>query len=377
MKLLLKHGHLIDRLSPFHKRIVDILIEDDRIEKIAPEIKSDADQVIELGYKYVSAGWIDMHVHCFEGTTDLGVEADRIGVETGVVCIADAGSCGEANIDEFYQQVKDKKTIVKSWINIASSGLINRHELKDKNNVNIEKTLKKIEEYPDFVVGIKLRASASVMGEDTVTPFEWAQEASKRSEKPIMVHFGNYPPAIDDILKQLKPGDVLTHCFHGKPNGIMEGDLVRPLVLQKRQEGVQYDVGHGEASFSYNVAYRAMKAGFYPDSITTDLHRHNIDAPVVNLANVITKFYHLGYELEDLIHYITMAPATIMNSKDEFGKVEEGMKAHLTVFEILDEEKELVDSQEEKIPVKKVIQTTACFVNGKMEVVKNDKTTTR
>lgn len=369
MKMLLKNGHLIDRLSPLNNQIVDILIHDDYIEKIAPSIVEIVDKEIDLKNQFISAGWVDMHVHCFNEKTDISVDADIVGVEQGVVCVVDAGSSGEANINEFYDQVKGHKTIVKALINIASSGLINRHELKDKNNVNIEKTLTRINEYNDFIVGVKLRASASVMGEDTKTPFEWANEVSIRSGLPMVVHFGNYPPSIDEILHQLKKGDVLTHSFHGKPNGVLENGKIRQLVRDKREQGVIFDVGHGESSFSYNVCKLAKDDGFDADCISTDLHKYSIDTPVVSLANVATKFLELGYSLDQVIEWITYAPSKIMHIDNEFGTISENRKAHLTIFKTLDKNETLVDSQGEKIEVSKVIQPTMCFINGKMELV--------
>lgn len=360
---LIKQCILVDKTHPLHLKHVNILVEDDRIKDIREEDICCYDRVIEGNSMYVSPGWIDIHTHCFQDTTDLGIEADRIGVSTGVVCILDAGSSGSDTIDAFYEQVKDKKTIVKAWLNIAKTGLIDRHELKDPENINLEDSIRKMEIYADFIVGIKVRASGSVMGDDTITPFKKAQHVSERTKKPIMVHFGNNPPTIEEVLEQMRENDVLTHCFHGKPNNIMEEDKIKQSVLHKRDAGIFYDVGHGQDSFSYSIAKKAMKADFYPDSISTDLHKYNVDTPVGTLAHVMTKFLHLGYDLEEIIHLVTQGPAKIAGLQD-LGYVSAGRKAHLSFFDLVDVNEELVDSMHKIIPINRRIIPVACMING-------------
>jgi predicted amidohydrolase len=118
---LLKNLVLVDDSHPLNLHKVDILIEKDTIIDIKEEIDLKNIEIIKYNHEYVSPGWIDIHTHIYEGVTDISVDADRIGVNSGVVLLCDAGSSGEATIDDFYNLVKNKKTIVKSWINIAST----------------------------------------------------------------------------------------------------------------------------------------------------------------------------------------------------------------------------------------------------------------
>jgi len=372
MKQLFTNCVLVDKTSTLNEQKVDILINDDVIEQIATSIKSVDCTTIDMNSAYVSAGWIDIHTHCFEETTDISINADKIGVDTGVVCIIDAGSSGEKNIDKFYQMTKECKTIIKAWINIASTGLENRSELKDLNNINVEKTISKANEYKDFVVGIKVRASASVMSDDMHTPFVKAKEVSNAIDKPIMVHIGNFPPTIDEVLEELGENDILTHCYHGKPNGVVFDEQIRKTVLQKRIQGLRYDVGHGQESFSYAIAKKAIKLGFKPDSISSDLHKYNYDGPVYNLANVMSKMLSL-LSLEEVVHYVTAAPAKIVKL-EEFGHVDEKRKAHLTFFNVCEKHVELVDSMKDSVSISKIILPIGCVVSGKyMEVSEHGK----
>lgn len=363
MRTLITNCVLVDQTHPLHKCQVNILVKDDVIESITQEPCTDYDTVIDAKGGYVSPGWIDIHVHCFQDTTDLGVEADRIGVKTGVVCVIDAGSSGSDTIDTFYNQVKDKQTIVKAWINIAKSGLIDRFELKDPDNVDIDATIAKIHAYDDFVVGIKVRASGSVMGEDTVTPFLKAHTVSNTTNRPIMVHFGNNPPTIHEVLKQMREDDVLTHCFHGKPNNILDGLHIKDLVLDKRKEGVLYDVGHGQDSFSFTIAKQAMSNNFEPDSISTDIHKYNVETPVGSLAGVMTKFLNMGYSLENVVHLVTLGAANNAKLKG-FGMLKDGVKAHLTFFEVATVDTTAVDSNNESIQIHKQITPKGCMISG-------------
>lgn len=366
MKTLLKNLVLVDSKSPLNLQVVDVLIDGELIATISESIEnSKADTIIEFNQEYISSGWIDMHVHCFKEHTDISVEADRIGIESGVPCVIDAGSSGELNFLEFYNQNKDKKTIVKAWLNIASTGLKDRNELRDPNNVNVDKTIKRINEYPDFIVGLKLRASKSVMGDDTETPFLISKIIKKETKKPMMVHFGNNPPTITEVLNQMDADDVLTHCFHGKPNNILSSDLstLKPIVMSKRNEGIKYDIGHGQESFSYKIASLAKNLNFYPDSISSDLHKYNLETPVKSLANVVNKFLNLGFDLNEVINWVTYAPAEMTNL-DDFKNIDPGSKAHFSIFRITDQPSQLIDSTGEIINTSMTVKMKGSCVNG-------------
>ena len=361
---LFKNCVLIDEHSKYNGSKVDILVQGEVIQSIQENIEVRSEYTCyDMNEAYVSAGWIDIHTHCFEETTDISIDADKIGVDTGVVCIVDAGSSGANNIEEFYHLASEKKTIVKAWINIASTGLENRQELKELSNIHVEKTVEKAQAYETFVIGIKVRASASVMSEDMHTPFVKAREVSEKIGKPIMVHIGNFPPTIDEILSELKAGDILTHCYHGKPNGVLLDDEIRKIVQDKRIEGLHYDVGHGQESFCFAVAKKAIRLGFKPDTISSDLHKYNYEGPVCSLSNVMTKMLAL-LSLDEVIHYVTSAPAQLVGA-DEFGRVAVGRKAHLTFFEVQKEEAQLVDSVNETVNVTEIIKPVACTVAGR------------
>lgn len=370
MMKVLRNLILVDESHKLNLKKVDVLINAEKIYDIVENYNGDYDEKIKYSGEYISPGWIDLHAHVFQNETDLGVDVDRIGIESGVPIVCDAGSAGQLNIDNFYEQIKNKKTIVKSWINLASTGLINRYELKDPDNVNILKTLEKIEKYKDFIIGLKVRASSSVMGEDTNTPFEKAKLLRDKTKLPIMVHIGNYPPTYEDVLGHLTKNDIITHCFHGKPGNILTRDnTVKKYMISKRKEGIRYDVGHGQDSFSFSVANYAKKDGFYPDSLSTDLHKYNVNGPVFSLANVVNKFLELGFNLNEVINWVTINPAKMIKL-EHYGVLEKGSPATLTIFKIDNEDKELIDSDGNIIKVKSVVKMVDVFKNGERFNVK-------
>lgn len=65
MNTLLKNGTVIDYASNTEKKL-DILIENDRISKIAEDINVQADKVIDCTGYYIMPGMIDMHCHLRE-----------------------------------------------------------------------------------------------------------------------------------------------------------------------------------------------------------------------------------------------------------------------------------------------------------------------
>ena len=270
--LIIKNGKRIDGT------IIDILIKDGKIDAAGPELAHDqqADKVIDLkGKTYVSAGWIDSHAHCFAESPIYFDDPDLAGAAGGVTSLVDAGSVGADDIDKFYQLTKKSKTNVFSLLNISRIGIIAQNELSDMNNINETCFQEAIERHQGFVVGMKARMSKSVVGENGIAPLVKAKEMQKKHRLPLMVHIGNNPPDIDEVADLLTRGDIITHCFNGKPNKILGDDgYLKPSIARALARGVILDVGHGGESFSFKVAEQAMRIGTYPDIISSDISSH-------------------------------------------------------------------------------------------------------
>lgn len=343
--LIIKHAKLIDG------SIIDILVKDGKIDAAGPELayNQQSDKVIDLkGKTYVSAGWIDSHAHCFAESPIYFDEPDLAGAAGGVTSLVDAGSVGADDIDKFYQLTKKSKTNVFSLLNISRIGIIAQNELSDMNNINEVCFQEAIERHQGFVVGMKARMSKSVVGENGIAPLVQAKEMQKKHRLPLMVHIGNNPPDIDEVADLLTRGDIITHCFNGKPNKILGDDgYLKPSIARALARGVILDVGHGGESFSFKVAEQAMRIGTYPDIISSDIyHRNRVNGPVYSLAFVMTKFLCMGFSAEQILRCVTEKAANFLSLPAK-GYLRPGFDADITLFDLKEEQTELTDAEGE------------------------------
>lgn len=180
----------------------------------------------------------------------------------------------------------------------------------------------------------------------------------------MMVHFGSSPPTIEDIFDYMEKGDILTHIYNGKPNGILRGNEVKKEIIEARERGIILDVGHGTESFSMDIAMKSKDAGIFPDTISTDIYiKNRINGPVYNLSTTMEKFIYMGYSLEDIIDKVTKNAADAISLKNK-GLIKEGYDADLTIFDVVNEEKELQDSLNKSVITSTSIKPRAVVVNG-------------
>ncbi|TVY00302.1 amidohydrolase/deacetylase family metallohydrolase [Paenibacillus cremeus] len=263
---------------------------------------------------FLSPGWIDLHAHVYDGVTSLSVPADSIGLQTGVHLVADAGSAGEATLPGFRDYVAPRfRTETRAWLNISSIGLVHLREVADLSLINVDRTVKTVMENRNFICGIKVRSSGAIIGEMGLQPLQLALLAAREVSLPVMVHIGEAPPIIDDVLDLLGEGDVVTHCYHGKIGHPWHQDGTPRKALQKALDrGVKLDVGHGAASFSFDIGQKAIAAGVHPYTISTDAHIRNVNGPVYDLPTTMTKLMDCGMPLTDVIAAVTASPAEVL-----------------------------------------------------------------
>ncbi|EMF4671719.1 amidohydrolase/deacetylase family metallohydrolase [Providencia stuartii] len=343
--LIIKQGKRIDGTR------IDILIKDGKIEAAGPELacNQQAEKWIDLkGKIYVSAGWIDSHAHCFVESPIYFDQPDLAGAAGGVTSLVDAGSVGADDIDKFYQLTQKAQTNVFSLLNISRIGIIAQNELSDMKNIDETCFQQAIERHEGFVVGMKARMSKSVVGDNGIEPLLKAKQMQKKHRLPLMVHIGNNPPNIDEIADLLTRGDIITHCFNGKPNQILGSDgNLKPSIARALARGVILDVGHGAESFSFKVAEQAMRIGTYPDIISSDIyHRNRVNGPVYSLAFVMTKFLCMGFSAEKIIRCVTEKAADLLALPAK-GYLKPGFDADITLFDLKEERTELTDAEGE------------------------------
>lgn len=313
MKTILKNGRLLDSKNGFFMKKTDILIENGIIKKIGEASCDEKNvQIIDLDGYIVSPGFIDIHVHCYPENTVISSMPDEIGVKRGVTTIIDAGTSGADTVDFFYENfIKKSKTRIYIYLNIANQGLKTLDELSDIQNIDKIKIKKSLETYPELIVGLKARASGSVVKENGIKPISIGKKIALELNLPLVVHIGNTPPKVEEVLKLLETGDVITHCYNNKENGLVRNGVVIPEARDAKKRGVIFDIGHGSESFSLDIAKESIFNKFEADTISTDIYDKNLYTPVGSLENTMNKMLYLGWTLEECIVKVTHNPAKI------------------------------------------------------------------
>ena len=275
--LVLKGGEVIDPGWPFRGK-ADVAIHKGKIAAVQPDIpESEAVRVRDVSGKLVCPGLIDLHAHVFINAHDMGNETDQRCSASGVTTIIDAGSAGSATFPGLRQSVADRSEVrLRCFVHLSALGLIHLQigELMHMAYADPEGCARTISTNRDLAIGVKLRFSNDVVPDSAGTePLRLARQAADMAEVPLMVHITDALLPIPQILSFLKPGDVVTHCFHRYTHGIMGPDKKAILreVWDAQKEGIIFDCAHGRMHFPFPFVKQILDAGFYPDTIATDL----------------------------------------------------------------------------------------------------------
>lgn len=348
--------------------LIDVAILDGKLAAVGQlDASAVATKTLDLAGKYwLSAGWIDSHVHCYEKSPIYHDEPDLIGVASGVTSVIDAGSTGASDVDDFYRITREAKTNVYAFLNIARTGIVTQNELADMTQIDPVGVRQAIANNPDFIIGLKARMSSSVVGKNGIQPLQRAKDIQRQNHSlPLMVHIGNNPPNLDEIADLLESGDIITHCFNGKPNRILtpEGQL-RDAIKRALERGVRLDVGHGSASFSFAVAKVAIGLGIVPHTISSDIYcRNRINGPVHSLASVMSKFFSVGLTLAQVIDCVTGHAADALRLPNK-GRLEVGYDGDLTLFAIEHAPQVFIDSEGQSVEGDRLLVPLAAIVAG-------------
>ena len=315
------------------------------IQKVIP--KEEAQIIKDARGKIITPGLIDMHAHAYDLSTLWGIPSDYF-ERSGVTTVVDAGSSGCENYPGLRQHaIKSSNITIYALLNAVSGGLTggwNMGEAIDARAIDEQGCIDTIVHNGDHIVGVKIRSGAHQVGQLGLEPLRRAVRIGEETGRPVMVHIGEGVPS-KEVVQELRAGDIVTHCYFGYPDNIFDlgtkageklpdGAQIVDAVLRARERGVIYDVGHGLGSHSWAVAEAAYELGFHPDTISTDLHRANIDGPVFDLPTTLSKYLHMGYPLETVIRMATLTPATILGKQEELGSLRVGTQADIAVLEL-------------------------------------------
>jgi dihydroorotase len=248
--------------------------------------------------------------------------------------VADAGSSGWRNFPDFKDRVIDRShTRVLAFLNIVGSGMGGGSVEQNLEDMEPKPTADMAMKYKDTVVGVKC---AHYTGPEW-TPVEHAVEAGTMANIPVMIDFGNFRPERpfqDLVTKKLRPGDIYTHMYLGAVPMLDDNGRLMPYLFEARKRGVIFDVGHGAGSFLWRQAVPAMKQGFIPDSISTDLHITSMNAGMKDMLNVMSKFLIMGMSLDEVVLRSTWHPAREIKRED-LGHLSPGAPADVAVLRLV------------------------------------------
>jgi len=346
--LVIKNGTVIDPSQDLHERR-DVAVAGGRIVAVEPSISDgDAFDVIEADGLLVTPGLVDIHVHVWWGVAHLAVEGDTACLARGVTTAVDAGSAGANTIAGFHRYVIDHaSTRTLAFLHISGMGQLDRDigELEDMRWGRVDRAVDAARAHSDVIVGMKVRLSEHIVGANDIVALERSLEAAEHIGKPLMVHIGATEHPLEEIFGKMRPGDIVTHSFHGSERGIItDAGRVLPAAFEARERGVIFDVGHGAGSFSFDVAEKAAAHGFVPSTISSDVHRYNIRGPVFDLATTMSKYLYLGLSIDETVSMASDRAARAIGWPGKVGTLRVGAEADISVLRLEERPVTLTDA---------------------------------
>ena len=336
--LLLKGGHVLDSKNGINA-VRDVAIKDGKIAAVAANIPaSQATTAVDVSGLYVTPGLVDIHVHVYTGEGESysrgwrSVPPDGFALESCVTTVADAGSSGWRNFEDFKKRVIDQsKTRVTAFLNIVGHGMGGGQIENNLADMEAKPTAEMALKHKGVIVGIK---SAHYSGPEW-DPYSRSVEAGTIANIPVMVDFGSARVrTIKELFeKYFRPGDIYTHAYAGGGRGELIDGKVNPAIFAAQKKGIIFDIGHGGGSFVFRTAVQAFKEGYYPDSISTDLHIGSMNAGMKDMLNLMSKFLALGMSLPDVVQRSTWNPAKEIKL-EHLGHLSVGAPADVAVLRL-------------------------------------------
>jgi dihydroorotase len=352
--LLVFGGTVVDPSQRIHARR-DVAIKNGQIAAIAESIPaSRAAQTIDASGLIVSPGFVDLHCHYFHQVSGIGLPADEMMGMTLTTTGVDAGDAGYSTFSGFrHYVIGQARTRLFAFVHIASIGLagdpIAVGELFNIDYADVDRCAKAVAENRDIVLGVKVRMSLNVVGNNGAEPLRRAIRAAEIAGPwaRVMVHIGDSSIPLTELISMLRPGDIVTHCYSGanNRNRIVENGTVLQAALDAKKRGVLFDVGHGGGSFDFTVAEPAIAQGLTPTTISSDVHSVSIQTPGKPLMPwVLSKFLAMGFSLDDVIAKATIEPAKIIGRVPGLGTLQIGAPADVAIFRLVEGPVTFVDT---------------------------------
>ena len=328
--LVIKGGRVIDPARKLDA-VRDVAIANGRIAAVEPNISADSSETIDARGKLVVPGLIDIHTHAARVK-----EGPELCLADGVTGFIDAGSQGADRINETVAVAKSAPQACRVLINIGRAGVIPEGDTMDINRADVALARQGIERNRDMIGGVKARLSRDVAGMNDYEVLRRAQEVASAYHLPVMIHMGQTMSPLPKLVALLKPGDIVTHMFAPPPNSIIDDSgHILPEVIAARKRGVRFDVGNGRTGhLRWDIADQVLKAGFLPDTFSTDWTPEGRTSQVIDFENVMSKFLLLGMSLDQVIACTTTNASRAFPVFQGRGTLKTGAPADVAVIEL-------------------------------------------
>jgi dihydroorotase len=343
--LVIRGGRVIDPSRKLNA-VRDIGILGGRIAAVESSITAGAAETMDASGKLVVPGLIDIHTHA-----GRNAEASAMLLQDGVTGWIDGGSKGADGIADVVAVARSSTQPGRVLINIGRAGIVPEGDTMNLSLADVNAARNAIAANREYVAGIKARLSREVAGANDIEVVRRAEEAAAPFNLPVMIHIGQSMSSLAKIMPLLKRGDIVTHMFAPPPNAIIDDNgRILPEVAAARRRGVIFDVGNGVTGhIRWDIVEKIMKAGFRPDTFSTDWNVNSRTTGVVDFANCMSKFFNYGMKLEEIIAGATINPSRVFPVFKDRGTLRVGAPADIAILELRTGEFEFVDNYQNTI----------------------------
>lgn len=345
--LLIQNGTVLDPASGINKK-TDVAIKDGKIWGLGDFSKERTKFMVDARGCYVTPGLIDHHAHIYP-LMRTGIPSESLCFSAGVTTVVDAGSTGYATYEACRSFIQSETLLqIRPYLNICSTGLATLPHLEnlDPDSFDEGRIAELFAKFPGEFEGLKIRTSKNIVKEFGLRPLERTVEIAERIGVPVMVHCTNPPGPLEEVIKRLRSGDVLTHMYQNIGSTLIDDQKkVIPEAYAARERGVIFEAADARAHFSFEVSEPAIKEGFLPDIIATDLTQFSMNQRPTsfNLAMQMAKYTYLGMDFYEVLRRCTENPARVMHRLDTIGSLAVGNYGDVAIFKEIETNNEFGD----------------------------------
>lgn len=370
--LIVKGGRVIDP-SQGIDGVMDVAFAGGKVAVLGKDLKAGEGTAIrDVSGLIVTPGLIDLHTHVYWGGTSLGIDAEEFCHLSGVTTSVDTGSAGPGNFAGFRKHVIDRSEVrILAYLHISHAGIygfsdkVMVGESEDIRLMNPVAAAEVADKNRDVIVGIKVRIGRRTSGTHGLQALGIAFQVADEVGMPVMCHIDQPPPSYEEVVDRLRPGDILTHAFRPFPNSPATAQgTVKAAVRETRERGVLFDIGHGMNSFAFKTARAMIANGFYPDTISSDVHALCIGGPAFDQVTTMSKFLVLGMPLTEVVKQSTVNAAMALR-RPELGTLKPGSPGDATVLSVREGDYGYIDAVGEQLTGQRKIFSEGVVVSGR------------